>query len=51
MPKSRLMPNRVTMERASLVACSMSLDAPVVITLNISSSAGAAAGERDDLVE
>ena len=34
-----LMPRRVTMLRASLVACSMSLDAPLVTLPKISSSA------------
>ena len=39
MSNSSVMPNRVTMERAILVACSMSLDAPVVMEWKISSSA------------
>ena len=39
MSKSSLMPYRVIMARASLVACSMSLDAPVELVPNTSSSA------------
>ena len=39
MSKSWLMPYRVIMARASLVACSMSLEAPVVTEWNTSSSA------------
>ena len=39
MPKSSLMPKRVIMALASLVACSMSLEAPVVMEWKIKSSA------------
>ena len=39
MPNSSDMPKRVIMLRASLVACSMSFAAPVVISPKISSSA------------
>ena len=39
MSKVSLMPKRVIMARAILVACSMSLDAPVVISPNTTSSA------------
>lgn len=38
------------MALASFVACSMSLEAPVVMEWNMNSSAGAASGEGGDLI-
>ena len=39
MPNLPLMPNRVTMDRANRVSCSMSLEAPVVQVPNMNCSA------------
>ena len=50
MSKSSLMPYRVIMARASLVACSMSLEAPVEADLEHQLLGGPAAGEGGDLV-
>ena len=44
------MPYRVIMARASLVACSISLEAPVVMESKTSFLGGPAAGEGGDLV-